>query len=204
MLVNFFFTLAAFIATFDALAQVFEIRNLTVSDENSKTIYIGIHNKFKVPDLTAIPSAASKKTKITLKEDTLDLVPNFFGTEILTFHAKNGIQQVSFTIKRMPDMFLWISGSTDKSILKKEFLKAPQFSLAPNDLFFKDFFLDSTILELNGKTFQINNGVLPNNLIPAIEGAKNGDRLEINYLRARSFRSEVILVKKDKTDFTLK
>jgi hypothetical protein len=201
---KFLFALLAFITAIKLSAQKIEFKNLTVSDENSKTIYLDIENKFKIAGFIEQLHAASNNLSYTLHEDTLILVPVTRGYIMLSFATKYGTQQILFTAKELPMPALSIGGETNKLIPKAVCLNNGQISLQKNDLFFENYKVDSSVININGQTFTVDGDKLPDELLAAINKAKSGDKLQFTYVSAVNPKNGMRITNPGKVSYELK
>jgi len=201
---KFLFTLLAFITTIKLSAQKIEFKNLTVNDENSKAIYLDIENKFKIAGFIDQVYAEPNNLSYTLRGDTLILVPATSGYIMLSFATKYGSQQILFTAKALPVPAVSIGGETNKFLPKAVCLNNGQISLQKNDLFFENYKVDSSVININGQTFTVAGDKLPDELLSAIEKAKSGDQLEFTYTRAINSKNRMRITNHGKFSYQLK
>jgi len=173
-----------FIITLKVFGQKIELKNLMVSDQNSKFIYLGIENKFKLLDTTVHINAAPGIIVHVLHKDTLVLIPRQAGSMILSFATKYGTQEIIFTAKPIPLPAISVGGETSVLMSKTAILENKEIAIQKTDPFFENYKVDSSVVNINGQTFRFKSDKLPGELLMAIEKAKSGDRLEFTYVRA--------------------
>jgi len=151
------FILPVFIVTLKMSGQKIELRNLTVSDESSKTIYLDMQNKFKIPGFIDQVNTETGNTICTVHEDTMVLIPTTKGNVTISFATKYGPQQMVFTAKTLPPMTISVGSETNNKLISKTaFLKNGKIFIKKNDIFFDGYIVDSSVVTLNGQVYLVN------------------------------------------------
>jgi hypothetical protein len=79
--------------------QDIDLQNVSSGKSQSKTIYIGTQNKFKMTGFRYLQKIDPVSPIISIHEDTIIMSPNQVGTFYVTFHTLRGKQEVVFNSK---------------------------------------------------------------------------------------------------------
>jgi hypothetical protein len=173
----------AFVVDTALIAQTINLINNTVSDKNSKTVYIGIDNNFKIEGETF--EGIIPQDDFSLKANELIVRPNKIGKLTVLFLTKESKIPMTFEVRTLPEVMVLVAGQSNK--FNKDLTPDDsQLTLKTvnNDDFFNNYDITSFAATLDGKTFEVSGNNFSNELLSAIRNAKGEDMLTINSLIA--------------------
>ena len=178
----------ALVVTMSVSAQGIVLVNFTISQKESKTIFIGIDNKFKIEGFENLQKIEPERSIYFLRGDTLLLRPNVTGTLSITFHTKGGPQQVTFHTKVISDVSPAIGNYTTGDVVdKNEVIAQARVTMRPyksDEIFFENYKVASFEAHVGKQVFSIVGERFTDELIAAIRQAKAGDKLILTSVKA--------------------
>src|SRR5436190_13869667 len=108
MLKIIFLTSVAFVLNTSLIAQTIYLTNNTGSDKNSKTVYIGIENNFKIEGETF--EGTIPQDDFSVKANVLTIRPSKIGKLTVSFLTKEGEMPVTFEVRTLPEVTVLVAG----------------------------------------------------------------------------------------------
>jgi GldM C-terminal domain len=173
------------------IGQTTVLINETGDRADSRTVYIGIDNRFKVKEPQLIQKV--KGAAVKLNKDELIIRPTSIGQLPVSFVNKNGsTETINFRVERIPDPVFTV-GENPVNVVGRKDLSAESIlsinSSSSGSSFFADFDITYFEAKLNGEIFRVNGNKFPEELVKAIQRSKQGEKLALSVLKARSKRS---------------
>ena len=174
--------LMAFAITSLSYSQTLELANKTISDANSKNLYVGVDNVFEINGVTV--NSVVPQEGVSLNMNKLVIRPNMPGSFAVTLVTPNGKETINFNVKTVPEVTAVINGQTtvmkDAPFQGNLSLKSLDFS----DSYYSNYNIIAYTASLNGNSFQVNGNSFSKELNSAIAGSKAGDLLVISSMKA--------------------
>ena len=166
-----------------SFGQNVKLSNLTVSNERSRTLFIGIENVFLVTD-SAITGIENQEHVNLVNGNRLEIKPVAPGYLTVTFLKNQEKVQVIFYVKNIPAI-VPVLGNQQGSKVKKESIMVNdslRYITDANDVFYTGYNIDSFTARLNKKSFSCG-PTISEPLLKAIRKSKSGDMLEITEVK---------------------
>jgi len=162
--------------------QNVRLSNQTVSNERSRTIYLGIENKFLVTD--SLVTGMEQHANASLSENRLVIRPTTPGYITLTFLKGQDKAQVIFYAKNIPQASLALGNQKGNKVRKDSLIANPWIGVAPdpNDGFYQGYVVESCKVMIAGEEFS-SAGNFSDPLKNAIRTTKSGDQLVITEIK---------------------
>lgn len=161
------------------IAQPINLINKTVSDKNSKTLYIGVENELFVTDYNSI--SIEPQFGVTLQQNKLTVRPKNVGELTIVFLTDKGKVPMAFDVKRIPDPIPVIGGQDNRQISKDVLLAENLISLKTNNdnSFFANYDIVSFTAKIKNKTFDIHGNKFSSEILNELNFSKLGDTITI-------------------------
>jgi hypothetical protein len=179
-----FLCLFVFLTAAILFGQQIQLTNMTLSDRNSRTLYVGVVNELEIQCETL--KGIMPQSGVSLVQNKLDIRPATVGKLTIVFLTKDGENPISFDVKTVPDLVPVIAGHTTKEIFKNSLSGESQLSLMTienGDTFFDNYKIVSFQATLNGIKYEITGAGFPTELRTAIINAKHDDLLAITDIK---------------------
>src|SRR5215471_17034524 len=124
---SIFLTLIILIANSVLIAQTLQLTNRTVSDKNSRTVYIGVDNNFEIQGETF--KVIVPQNGVSLKGNELTVRPNKIGKLTVLFFTKEGKMRVTFDARTLPEIMVSVAGQTSNELSKDLILNESELAL---------------------------------------------------------------------------
>jgi hypothetical protein len=168
--------------SFLSSGQTIGIVNKTVSDENSRTVYIGINNVFMLNDKDISIVQQEDRATVTLNGNgKLEIKPMRLGLLTVNFSKNNQIVPISFEVKSLPQICPFLGGQVSKNVEKEKLADHSYLSCFSdiNDNFFNGYEVKSFTAIINRKEFQ-SGALFTEELKKVISESNTGDTLVIS------------------------
>jgi hypothetical protein len=167
-------------------AQKIKLANRIFPDENSKTVYIGMENRFVVQP--EVIETILENELASVNDSVVTIRPNKPGKLTITFLSEGEKVPVEFEAKHIPKVKVTIAGG-DKDPAGKEILSSKSELLLADrtgdDKFFDQFEVTSFQATIGGETFDISGNKISSELLARINKTKD-PKLYIHSVRATS------------------
>ena len=107
--------------------QHIKLTNKTLSDKNSRTLYIGVNNEFEIQCETL--KGIFPQNGVLLDQNKLSIRPTTVGKLTIVILTKEGENPISFDVRRVPDPVPVVVGESAREIFKKSLSSQSQLSL---------------------------------------------------------------------------
>ncbi len=160
--------------------QPITLINKTVSDQNCKTLYIGIENVLLINQNNSI--RIEPQSGVELEQNKLTIKPRSAGQLTVVFLTDSGEIPITFDVKRIPDLIPVISGQFNGKINKDVLLIEKSISLKTtnNDSFFVNFDVVSFTVKFDSKTYDIKGNRFSDEILNELNSTKPGDTIFIS------------------------
>ncbi|MBK9532263.1 MAG: hypothetical protein IPO42_10820 [Chitinophagaceae bacterium] len=185
-----FLCLFVFLTSSLLLGQQIKLTNKTLSDKNSRTLYIGVNNEFEIQCETL--KGIFPQNGVLLDQNKLSIRPTTVGKLTIVILTKDGENPISFDVRRVPDPMPVVEGESTREIFKNSLSSQSQLSLRASnsdDTFFDNYKIVSFQATLNGTNYEITGDSFSPELKSAIIKAKNDDTLAISDVKG--FNDEI-------------
>ena len=162
--------------------QSIGIVNKTVSDEKSRTVYIGIDNVFMLNDKYISIVEQEDRATVTLNDNgKLEIKPMRPGLLTVKFLRNNQIIPVSFEVKYLPQISPFLGGQVSKNVDKEKLADHSYLTCFGdiNDNYFYGYEVKSFTAIIKGKEFQ-SGALFTEELKKVISESNTGDTLVIS------------------------
>lgn len=182
---NIFLSLVVFLSTSLLFSQQIKLINKTVSDKNSRTIYLGVDNEFEIQSENF--KGIQPQDGVLLAENIIKIFPKVIGKFTINFLTNEGEYPISFNVRTIPNPMPALNGQTTKEIFKNSIVNQKQLSLKnlnDDDTFFDNYKIVSFHANLDGTSYEISGDNFSNELITAINKTKNDAIFVISDIKA--------------------
>ncbi len=159
--------------------QSINLINKTVSDKNSKTLYIGVENEFIISNEN--PITVQPQMGVTIDHNKIIIRPTSIGQLTIVFIANNGKIPINFNVTRMPNPLPVIGGQDSRQISKDVLLTDNSISLKTTEgnSFFMNYGITSFTLTFKDKSYDIKGNKFSTEILSEFNSAKIGDTFSI-------------------------
>lgn len=166
-----------------SFGQNVKLSNLTVSNERSRTLFIGIENIFLVTD-SAVTGIENQEHVNFSNGNKLEIKPVFPGYLTVTFLKNQEKAQVIFYVKTIPPIVPVLGNQKGSKVQKDSIMvkDSLRYITESNDVFYQGYKVDSFAARLNKKSF-VCGPTFSEPLKKAIRKSKGGDSLEITEVK---------------------
>jgi GldM C-terminal domain len=179
-----FLCLVVFLTPTLLFSQQIKLINKTVSDKNSRTLYIGVDNELEVQCETF--KGVLPKEGVFLKQNNIKVRPTTVGNFTIVFLTNDGENPISFDVVRVADPIPVFAGQSDNQIINKSLLNQSQLTIKSShnqNNFFENYKVVSFIAKLNGTNYEVTGNSFSSELTSAIANSKTDDLLAISDVR---------------------
>ena len=166
--------------------QSINLINNTVSNKNSKTLYIGVENELFINSEN--PINIQPQIGVTLEQNKLTVRPTSIGKLTIVFLSDKSKIPMTFNVTRIPDPIPVIGGQENRQICKDVLLADNSISLKTNNdnSFFANYDIISFSVKFKDKIFDIKGNKFSTDILRELDSAKTDDTFTIASLVGRN------------------
>ena len=166
--------------------QSINLVNKTVSNKNSKTIYIGVENEFTITGENKI--SVQPQWGVSLDQNKLKVRATSVGELTILFITDKDKIPIAFNVARVPDPIPVIGRHDGRQINKNILLADNAISLKSNNenSFFYNYDIISFSVKFRNKTFDFKGNKFSTEILTELNNANTGDALTIASFVARN------------------
>lgn len=161
--------------------QQVQLESLAVQPKETRVVYIGIFNKFRVSSIQNIEKFEHGELNPLLRGDTLILRPSREGPLRLAVLTKSGKEEISFDARVLPMPMPVITSQPGIVVDKSGVLKLGKVAMGCNEedaLFLvPNYKVQGFQLTFRGRKFSIQGDQFPTEALQAFSAAACGDKL---------------------------
>ena len=177
-----FLLFMAIAISFASQSQSLELANKTISDANSKNLYVGVDNVFEINGVMV--NSVVPQEGVSLNMNKLVIRPTTPGSFSVTLVTATGKETINFNVRTVPEVTAAINGQTtimkDAPMQGQLSLKTLDFS----DSYYANYSIIAYTASLNGNSFSVNGNNFSKEITSALTTAKSGDMLVISSIKA--------------------